>query len=146
MKNKRNYGGRFPLSEEKKKSNAIRVRLSGDDMKHINTLHDCSHYKTLSELIRDILLQKSINVQVKNMELYQLKIKLDSIDKTCSNAIKSKKLTNTDLQPILSDIRTEVLKISKKISSLQTPTLSLKDLEENQPKKERQWQDYWNFG
>jgi hypothetical protein len=146
MKKKRNYGGRLPLSEEKKKSNAIRVRLSADDVQLINTLHDCSHYKTLSELVRHILLQKPIHVQVKNIELYQLEITLNSIDKTCSNAIKSKKLTNTDLQPILSVIKTEVLKISNKIDSLQIPTLSLKDLEGNQPKKDRDWQDYWYFG
>lgn len=146
MKKKRNYGGRLPLSEEKKKSNAIRVRLSADDMQLINSLHDCSNYKTLSELVRAVLFQNPISVKIKNKEFYQLEIILDSINKTCSNAIKSKKQTNTDLRPILSDIRTEVLKISNKISSVQRPTLSLKDLEGNQPKKDRDWQDYWYFG
>lgn len=146
MKKKRNYGGRLPLSEEKKKNNALRVRLSADDMEQINTLHDCSQYETLSELIRAVLLQKPIRVRLQNIELYHLERKLEAIEKNCSSAIKSKKLTNTDLQPILSDIRNEILKISTKLSTFEQPILLLKDFEGNQPKEERDWQEYWHFG
>ncbi len=146
MKKKRNYGGRYPLPKDRKKNNSIRVRLSESDMEQINTLHDCSQYETLSELIRAVLLQKPISVRLQNIELYHLELKLGTIEKNCSAAIKSKKITNTDLQLILSDIRNEILKISTKLSTFEQPILLLKELEGQQLKRKREWYDYWNFG
>lgn len=143
MKKKRTYGGRPPIGENEKKSNSVRVRLSERDIQSINHLHDSCQYKTLSELIRGILLKKPIRVQVKNIEFSKLQKELNEIRNVCTNLLKSKKSEYVDLKPLVENIQQEVLRIANQIERFQTPILLLSDLKEAQTKEES-WQSFYN--
>ena len=98
MKKQREYGGRKPLLNSQKKSEAFRVRLTKQEINKINDLHSKSFHSNFSALIRDILLCNRIEVDVKNIEISSLLSQLETTKKLCSNISRTKGADNIDFK------------------------------------------------
>jgi hypothetical protein len=150
MKETREYGGRKPLSSIKKKSEAIRVRLTKQEIDIVNDLHSKSYHSNFSALVRDILFNKRVGVEVCNIELSTLKQQLDSIKKSCDSIIRMKKdesmemkLLIDEIKPLIDEIKSQVLSIKSNVESLTKTDLYLTDLREITEYKKYDENDYY---
>jgi hypothetical protein len=66
------YFGLPRLDQADRKEKVVRVRLTLDDLTAISRLHGLSIHRSLSDLIRTILPQKPVSIQVEETGLEQL--------------------------------------------------------------------------
>lgn len=142
MESKRKYGGRWPLDDDEKRSEVIRVRLRKDEIEKIKKLHKTIPFSNLSILIRHILFKEKIPVRVANIELANLEYQLSVISSNIERILKSKREENKVLKPIMEIIKKEVSGIQKKVIPHRDSNLLLTDLREFE-KSEKEQDHYY---
>lgn len=127
MNNKITKSGRKPLENSKKKSAVIRVRLREDEIDKIKCLFDQSSHSNFSALIRDVLLKKSIKVEIQNLEVSNLIRNLTTIKGHCSLITKNQ-VNDDESKLLMEEIRKLLIETKESIESFKKPVLHLEDL------------------
>lgn len=128
MGKEREYGGRKPLAKDQKKSEAFRVRLTKQEIEKIKDLYSKSFHSNFSALIRDILLNKRIEVDVRNVEISSLLSKIETTKKTCTNLSRTKGSENLEVKLLIEEVKSQLVEIKSIVDSMKKTDLYLTDL------------------
>lgn len=143
MKKEREYGGRKPLPKDQKKSEVFRVRLTKQEIEKIKDLYSKSFHSNFSALIRDILLNKRIEVDLKNVEISSLLSKIETTKKTCTNLSRTKGGEDVDVKLLIEEVKSQLVQIKLIVDSMKKTDLYLNDLK-TIPDSEK-YKDYFYF-
>ncbi len=128
MGKEREYGGRKPLAKDQKKSEAFRVRLTKQEIEKIKDLYSKSFHSNFSALIRDILLNKRVEVDVRNVEISSLLSKIETTKKTCTNLSRTKGSENIEVKLLIEEVKSQLVEIKSIVDSMKKTDLYLTDL------------------
>lgn len=113
---KRDYGGRPTLPDKDRKDVFIKVRVSPQEKNLIMKLHSKTGYKNFSNLVRDVLLREKIKVEVSNIEMLNINMKLDEIKEKYSTLQRiKKKESNPYISMQIAEMIDELKKIDSKL-------------------------------
>lgn len=141
MGNKRSYGGRTAIPEKYRRNVFIKVRVTQKEKESIIKLHENSLIDNFSELVREVLFQKKINVKVVNVEILALENQLRQIEYKCETFLRKKRESDEALKPIIREMIEELAAIKLKIKS---SSLLLPDLEAFSEAEKQESRKWWN--
>jgi hypothetical protein len=140
---KRNYGGRYAIPEEYKRDVFLKVRLTHSEKKSIEELHQKSFYENFSDLVRDVLLKKTIKVKLANIEISSLEKQLHEIYGRCEKFLRTKRESNMELKPQINDMILELQSIKLKLKEINLCLNDITVIEEGEKIKKKQKRYYW---
>lgn len=139
---KRNYGGRYAIPKEYKRDVFLKVRLTHSEKKSIDELHQKSFYENFSDLVRDVLLKKTIKVKITNVEVSNLQKQLNEIYGRCEKFLRTKRESNTELKPQIKEMILELEAIKAKMKEINLCLDDIAVIEQREKiKEEPKW--YW---
>jgi hypothetical protein len=140
---KRNYGGRYAIPEEYKRDVFLKVRLTHSEKKSIEELHQKSFYENFSDLVRDVLLKKTIKVKLANIEISSLEKQLHEIYGRCEKFLRTKRESNMELKPQINYMILELQSIKLKLKEINLCLNDITVIEEGEKIKKKQKRYYW---
>jgi len=127
--------GRKPLGDILKRNKNVKIRLSDWELSRIQQLYGHSDIINRSELLREILLKRKIEVKVVNPNFLDTLRQLKGLVRKADSILNGKSKQAQDLKPVADRLRTSLSDMCQQME--QFSLLSLEDLKEvgqiNQP-------------
>lgn len=145
MSKKRNYGGRRPLQEDKKKSEVLKVRLTKLEIEQIKSMHDKSYTKNFSELIRKILLDRAIKVDVCNTDVHRLSNEITELQSHCKKILRTKRKEIDQFKPTLQKVQETLSLVKMETDKLRQAELYLTDLRDISESEKKRYYPFYSW-
>lgn len=115
--------GRKPKEEEDRKGKNLKIRLSEHDLSRIQKLHGSSHVKNRSDLVRDILLKQTIQVQIVHLELESVLIELNQLLSQVRYVIGGRSKDAMGIKYFIKELEGSLLETRQQMNKLSVLTL-----------------------
>lgn len=143
MSKKRSYGGRYPLREDDRKSEVLKVRLTKSEVELIKSTHHKSYTKSFSALIRHLLFERAIHVEVSNTSVRRLSDEISQLQSQCNKILKTKNKELDQFRPALERMQETLSQVKIETDKFKHTELYLTDLRDiDESEKRRHYPFY----